>query len=422
MRYNSSMGNTRKEYKYHNEAKRSLYRRICIPFFSVILCVIAAFIGIPAFFRAFNPISAYSDIDMPVQYARIASTPVPEGAPLVPSSSEAPAADAVIEPVSAAENASVETSLSIGDESPKVIEIQLRLMELGYMDGDEPTQKFGEQTKSALQRFQRTHYMAQTGVADELTLSILFSENAMIYSLEQGNQGDDVLKLQKQLGDLGYYEDKDNGYFGMATTRALSAFQTKNKLSSSGIADGETLDLLYSSKARPKIDPTPTPKPKPTKTPKPGKTPNDSSYVPVQTSSGGSSSIVQVGSGLETFISIAMAQEGKPYRYSNEGPDSFDCSGLVYYSLRSVGVSVGRMSAKHLATVESWQTVPNKALLSRGDLLFFTNSAGAGVIGHTGIFLGGDKFIHASSSAGRVVVSTWSDWCETNFQWGKRVF
>ena len=406
----------KKREKYINESRLGEYRRIR-PFLLTALSVVCvALWGIPAYFRLSHPIVAYSDIDVPAEQAlsELPATP----AFIMPSASIEPvqsAQEAVIEPIAV-------KIFSLNDEDPKVVDIQLRLMELGYMDGDEPTEKFGEQTQDALRRFQRTHYMAQTGVADELTQNILFSENAKVYSLEEGNQGDDVEKLQRQLVDLGYYADKVNGYFGVATSRALSAFQTKNKLESNGSADGSTLDLLYSAKARPKIDPTPTPKP--TKTPKPAKTPKYVGDTPVRTETPYTEPyvIAPVGAGVDAFISVAMQQEGKPYGYSNEGPNSFDCSGLVYFSLKSVGVSVGRMSAKHFATIESWQTVPTKAYLVRGDLLFFTNSSGSGTIGHTGIYLGNDKFIHASSSAGRVVVSTWSPWCEANFQWGKRVF
>lgn len=413
----------KKREKSINESNRSALRRMRTPVVSLLSVFVVALWGIPLYFNIAHPVVPYSDIDLPSSplepSSLTADAPV-ENAPIVISETTQMAQEAIIEPIKAKT-----TSLALDDEDPKVAEIQLRLMELGYMDGDEPTEKFGEQTQEALRRFQRTHYMAQTGIADELTQSILFSDSAKIYSLEAGNQGDDVEKLQKQLVDLGYYTDKVNGYFGVGTSRALSAFQTKNKLDASGAADGDTLDILYSAQARPKIDPTPTPKPKPTKTPKPAKTPRDngtSISTDAPTTINVPSSIATVGSGLDAFINVAMQQEGKPYSYSNEGPDSFDCSGLVYYSLKSVGVSVGRMSAKHFATIENWQTVPTKDMLIRGDLLFFTNSAGSGTIGHTGIYLGNDKFIHASSSAGRVVVSTWSPWCVTNFQWGKRVF
>lgn len=426
MRYNASMAKRRKEARLVNEEARSLRRRLRFPFYTALCTCGAAFVAIPLAFEAINPITPYADIPMPqVERTAQIATPVPRPSPtlyaLFPAAEPGP--DASAAPAEGGVQAPLYPVLALGNESPHVASIQLQLMNLGYMDGAEPTQLFGEQTQAALQRFQRAHYMAQSGVADELTQSILFSADAKPYALEQGNEGSDVSKLQKQLRDLQYYEDKTNGYFGVATTRALCAFQTKNKLDASGIADGETLDVLYSSQARPKIDPTPTPKPKPTRTPRPESTPRPGRTESGNASEGsGGGSIAQVGSGVEAFISVAMSQDGKPYVYGDEGPNSYDCSGLVYYCLRSVGVKTGRMSAKNFAVVESWQTVPSKAYLQRGDLLFFTNSAGAGVIGHAGIYLGNNKYIHASSTAGRVLVSSWSDWSDTNFQWGKRVF
>ena len=80
------------------------------------------------------------------------------------------------------------------------------------------------------------------------------------------------------------------------------------------------------------------------------------------------------------------------------------------------------MSSKNLARVDSWQTISDQGSLARGDLVFFTNYVGASDIGHVGIYMGGGKYIHASSSAGQVIISSWSDWAVQNFQWGKRVF
>ena len=42
-----------------------------------------------------------------------------------------------------------------GDDSPTVAIVQTRLMELGYMDSDEPTEHFGSITEAALIRFQK---------------------------------------------------------------------------------------------------------------------------------------------------------------------------------------------------------------------------------------------------------------------------
>ena len=132
--------------------------------------------------------------------------------------------------------------------------------------------------------------------------------------------------------------------------------------------------------------------------------------------------IPSAGSGVEAMIATAESRLGCPYVYADEGPNSFDCSGLVYYCLRSAGVQVSRMSSKNLARVDSWQTIPDQGSLIRGDLVFFTNSVGESDIGHVGIYMGSGKYIHASSSAGKVIISSWSDWASENFQWAKRVF
>jgi hypothetical protein len=45
------------------------------------------------------------------------------------------------------------------------------------------------------------------------------------------------------------------------------------------------------------------------------------------------------------FVDLALAQRGKPYVWGAEGPDSFDCSGLVMWCARQVGISVPHYSA-----------------------------------------------------------------------------
>jgi len=421
--------NTWKDRKRIKEERASRWRRLRTPVFCVVSAVLLCFAGFPLLFETLYPISVMEEI-RPVSTISPIVTPVPMGAKAEAKleESEPPESTSITYQqkslVSAIDSHSYYV-LQYGDEDPFVAQIQTRLMELGYIDGDEPTEYFGPATQAGIKSFQQTHHMNETGIADELTQGLLFSPQAKRYSLEKGNDGSDVAKLQKQLTDLEYYSDKINGYFGLATERALKAFQTKNKLSVTGIADTDTFDVLYSSHAKPAVDPTPTPKPKPTKTPTPTRKPSGGSSTSTpkpSTNNGSSSGITVVGNGLETFISVALAQEGKPYILGDEGPNSYDCSGLVYYSLRSAGVSIGRMSAKNYAKKDSWTTIYSYGDLRRGDLLFFTNSVGASTIGHTGIYLGGGTFIHASSSRGKVVVSSWSKWCEENFQWGKRVF
>ena len=281
-------------------------------------------------------------------------------------------------PKAAAEAPSKYRLLKLGDTDPVVADIHERLAELQYMDGDEPSEYFGEPIEAALKRFQRIHHMKETGEADELTQEMLFSDKAAMYKLQQGDEGEDVESLQERLQDLGYEVEKTNGYFGVATVKALSSFQKKNKLDATGVMDTDTADILYSNNARPKVDPTPSPTPKPKSTPtaKPAKTPKISATPRVGNESigttktadpgtqpestpktGGGGNVSAATGSVDGFIATAMAQQGKPYITADEGPDSFDCSGLVYYCLSNNGVKVGRMSAKSYAVIDSWETV-----------------------------------------------------------------
>ena len=59
--------------------------------------------------------------------------------------------------------------------------MQERLMELGYMDNDEPTQLFGPATKNAVQLFQRKNSLDIDGCVGDETWNLLFSDQAQKY-------------------------------------------------------------------------------------------------------------------------------------------------------------------------------------------------------------------------------------------------
>ena len=102
---------------------------------------------------------------------------------------------------------------------------------------------------------------------------------------------------------------------------------------------------------------------------------------------------------------------------------AFDCSGLiVHYISDTMHWIKGDTSAHGLyGMCRDNRGYFGMAEMRPGDLLFFWNS-GRTRIYHTGIWLGGGKYIHASSSAGQVVVSGWSDWAKNSFSHGKRVY
>jgi cell wall-associated NlpC family hydrolase len=99
-------------------------------------------------------------------------------------------------------------------------------------------------------------------------------------------------------------------------------------------------------------------------------------------------------------IDVAVAQKGDPYRYGAAGPNSFDCSGLTYYSFRKAGF-------RHIPRTSSAQANFAKRIsrhaMRRGDLIFFYGSGG---VYHVGVYAGfhhGHRWVvHAPHSGTRV--------------------
>ena len=119
-------------------------------------------------------------------------------------------------------------------------------------------------------------------------------------------------------------------------------------------------------------------------------------------------------------VEAAKDQLGKPYKWSAEGPDGFDCSGLVYYCLKQSGHSVSRKSAKGFSQNSSWALISSMDDLKAGDLVFFKSDSRDSV-NHTGICISGSTMIHASSSKGEVVKSSLhQSYWERNFVCGRR--
>lgn len=138
-----------------------------------------------------------------------------------------------------------------GYEGPEVAEIQQRLMDLGYMDNDEPTQKFGPQTKEAVELFQRSHELSIDGCIGQATYDLLMSPEAKKYMVSIGVSGTDVTELQSRLVELDYMK-KTTGYFGEETEAAVVEFQKRNHLDVDGKVGERTREMLYSEDAIPK--------------------------------------------------------------------------------------------------------------------------------------------------------------------------
>lgn len=102
----------------------------------------------------------------------------------------------------------------------------------------------------------------------------------------------------------------------------------------------------------------------------------------------------------EKIADKALSYEGVPYVYGGASPSGFDCSGLMYYVYGQFGYSLSRgAGGQYLYNGKSVA----KDSLKPGDLLFFYDSIGD--IGHVGMYIGNGRFVHASSSKGKVVTA-----------------
>ncbi len=99
---------------------------------------------------------------------------------------------------------------------------------------------------------------------------------------------------------------------------------------------------------------------------------------------------------------LARQQVGKRYVYGATGPYAFDCSGLIYYIYRSLGVSMARGASSQYYN-NGYFVSANLNAMQPGDLLFFfdrayDSSGGRLPVTHVGIYVGNNQFVHASTA------------------------
>ncbi len=272
-------------------------------------------------------------------------------------------------------------TLKRGDESEEVTKLQKRLIELGYLDIDEPTLLFGPATEEAVRYFQRQTGVQQDGIAGLDTLTRIYADDAPKYVAKAGMEGGDIEELQLQLIDLGYMKHA-TGYYGDETTAAIKEFQSRNGLSADGLAGEATISTLYSDGAKESSSKTKEKRRK---------------------------------ANIDIMITTAKNQLGKKYVRGKRGPDTFDCSGFVYYCLKAAGSNRNRLTAAGYSGVSDWEKKTDINKLKKGDLIFFYDD-GFTKVGHVGIILDSTYMIDASSGNGKVVKRTYkSSYWEKHF-------
>jgi peptidoglycan DL-endopeptidase CwlO len=100
----------------------------------------------------------------------------------------------------------------------------------------------------------------------------------------------------------------------------------------------------------------------------------------------------------QAAVQTALDQVGDRYVYGAAGPNQFDCSGLVMFAFKAVGLNLphsSRMQYNLGKPVAHGQWVS-------GDLLFYGTSAAR--IHHVAIYIGGGNIVHASTTGQPVKV------------------
>ena len=401
---------------------------------------------------------------------------------VVDSTTAAQVASANVMPMEKAGNEFPSLDITVETEEPRpelleegvqhsyIAKVQSRLMELGFMDNDEPTNYFGEVTKAAVMIFQRQNGLAQDGIIGPSTLPLLMDANAKHYAAKLGDVGEDVKRIQNRLYELGYLASADmiTGTYDEKTQEAALKLQQINQLSED-VVDGylgpSTRAVILSSDAKAN-----------------GLVLGDQNeqvarlqsllakagYLNESNATGYFGEITEAAlkrfqsnngidadgrAGAQTFaklnsdglrgpskndsksnkseksgkpsggsysgsvgnmISIASSKIGSPYVWGAKGSNSFDCSGFVYWVLKQMGVGQSYITSSGWRNPGRYTRISSFSDIQAGDIVV--------VSGHVGIAAGGGEIIDASSSRGRVKRSGMSSWWRNNFIVAWRIF
>lgn len=204
--------------------------------------------------------------------------------------------------------------------------------------------------------------------------------------LKLNSHGHDVVILQQNLMRLSYSVSKVSGNYDKETQEAVKAFQKDNKLSVTGVVNRETWWAIKGGK--PTISDTISES-------------NISVVKPTNSPIWDNVSSVPYGrtflakKEVSSIIATAKNYMGVPYVFGGDSPEEgFDCSGFLEYVFARNGIQIPRTADEQYRLGK----LVKQSQLVAGDLVFFTTyEPGAS---HCGIYLGNDKFIHASSSKG----------------------
>ena len=148
--------------------------------------------------------------------------------------------------------------LQRGLVSDDVLNLQNRLAELGYLSAT-PDGTFGQKTEDAIKAAQAAFGMEQNGIADNAFQQKLYEgaaptvgEALEYVTLSEGSKGDAVVRLQKRMAELGYYNGKADGGYGPMMVAAVKKAQVDFGMEQTGVATSEFQRRVFADV----VDPT----------------------------------------------------------------------------------------------------------------------------------------------------------------------
>jgi len=113
---------------------------------------------------------------------------------------------------------------------------------------------------------------------------------------------------------------------------------------------------------------------------------------------------------------FALQYVGYPYVWAGASPNvGFDCSGLVYYTYSQFGYTLPRVANDQMSA----GVHVDHSDLQPGDILGFYS--GSNYVGHVGIYIGGGRFVHASTSTTGVIISELAGWYDNRGYEARRI-
>jgi cell wall-associated NlpC family hydrolase len=96
-------------------------------------------------------------------------------------------------------------------------------------------------------------------------------------------------------------------------------------------------------------------------------------------------------------VDAALSRQGAPYAWGAQGPDTFDCSGLVVWAFHQAGITVPRSSQ---ALAGGGQPVALDEMQPGDVIVLFPDAS------HVGIYVGDGRMIHAQFEGLPVLVES----------------